>query len=148
MVDGGWWIVLRSLLSVSFSLRRGSANGLNIFALFLHRQRLKSWLMSQSPPSRTRSSVREGGLCIVSPDFNRRRFINEARSHCIEILNPLAVAERLPCNSLSVRRNSPYLADKILKRTDSPSLSGLLLRDTNFSPGFSPDRIWTLPSIC
>ncbi|WP_373542111.1 hypothetical protein [Chamaesiphon sp.] len=41
--------------------------------------------MVQSPPSRTRLSVREGGLCNVSPDFNRRRCRNEAN-----ILNPLA----------------------------------------------------------
>jgi hypothetical protein len=41
--------------------------------------------MMQSPPSRTEDLVREGGLCTISTDFNRVRYLNEAN-----ILNPLA----------------------------------------------------------
>jgi hypothetical protein len=43
--------------------------GLRILALFLHRRRLKSGLTLQSPPARTNNSVRAGGLCITSRDF-------------------------------------------------------------------------------
>jgi hypothetical protein len=43
--------------------------------------------MLRSPPSRTNTLVREGGLCDVSPDFNRRRYstkpISLSQTHVI-----------------------------------------------------------------
>jgi hypothetical protein len=49
----------------------------------------KPLLVMQSPPSRTSLLVREGGLCNISHDFNRRRSINSNLGYVLNIFQQI-----------------------------------------------------------
>jgi putative transcription antitermination factor YqgF len=59
----------------------------------------------QSPPSRTNKLVREGGLCIISHDFNRRRSIGSNLGYVDERLTSAAAEQMTIEAKISVSHN-------------------------------------------